>query len=103
MQLIFLAFIALKSWIRQLVTQVKNLPKTKTQLNEISFEQKCISNAATEIMLKSQYIKFLNKTYHCYNCSTNMFSFGTINNFNLYPLLVDKKYCNNDSDKSFLD
>lgn len=47
MQLIFLAFIALKSWIRQLVTQVKNLPKTKAQLNEISFEQKCISNAAT--------------------------------------------------------
>ena len=54
-------------------------------------------------MLKSQYIKFLNKTYHCYNCNTNLFSFAAINDFNLYPLLVDKNYCNNDSDKSFLD
>ena len=29
------------------LTEVKNLPKTKTRLNEISFKQKCTLNAAT--------------------------------------------------------
>ena len=38
----------------------------------------------------SQYITFSDKTWHCYNCSKNMFPFATIN------------YCNSDSNESWL-
>ena len=45
----------------------------------------------------SQCIKFLNKTWHCYICSNDLFSLTTINNFSFYPLLSDRIYCNSDS------
>ena len=50
----------------------------------------------------SQYIKFSNKTWHCYNCSKDLFPFTTINNFKLYSLLSDRFYCNSDSNESCL-
>ena len=50
-----------------------------------------------------QYIKFSNKTWHCYNCSKDLFPFTKINNFKLYPLISDKIYCNSDSNESCLE
>ena len=50
----------------------------------------------------SQYIKFSNKTWHCYNCSKDLFPFTTINNFKLYSLFSDRFYCNGDSNESCL-
>ena len=50
----------------------------------------------------SQYIKFSNKTWHCYNCSKDLFPFTTINNFKLGSLLSDRFYCNSDSNESCL-
>ena len=50
----------------------------------------------------SQYIVFSNKTWHCYNCSKKLFPFTTLNNYMLYPLLIDKNYCNNDPNGSCL-
>ena len=50
----------------------------------------------------TQYIKFSNKTWHCYNCSKNLFSFPSINNFKVYPLLSDKNYCKCFSNESSL-
>ena len=41
-QLTLLAFIALKSWIRELVTHGKNLVNVETPLNLISVRQKYI-------------------------------------------------------------
>ena len=52
--------------------------------------------------IDSQYIKFSNKTCHCYKCSKDLFPFTTINNFKLYSLLSDRFYCNSDSDESCL-
>ena len=49
----------------------------------------------------SQYIKFSNKTWHCYNCNKDLFPFTVINNFKFYSLLSYKFYCNNDSNESF--
>ena len=49
----------------------------------------------------SQYIKISNKTWHCYNCSRNLFSFAT-NNFMHYPLVSDRNYCDKDSTDSCL-
>ena len=49
-----------------------------------------------------QYIKFSNKTWHCYNCFKNLFPFTTINNFKLCFLLSDIFYCNSDSNESCL-
>ena len=50
----------------------------------------------------SQYIKFSNKTWHCYNCSKDLFPFTTINNFRLYSLFSDRFSCNSDSNESCL-
>ena len=50
----------------------------------------------------SQYIKFPNKTWHCYNCSKDLFPFTTINDFKLYFLLSDRFYRNSDSNESCL-
>ena len=50
----------------------------------------------------SQYIKFSNKIWHCYNCSKHLFPFTTISNFKLYPLFSDRIYCNSDSNESCL-
>ena len=50
----------------------------------------------------SQYIKFSNKTSHCYYCSKDLFPFTTINNFKLYSLLSDRFYCNSNSNESCL-
>ena len=50
----------------------------------------------------SQYIKFSNKTWHCYNCSKDLLPFTTINNLKLYSLLSHRFYCNNDSNESCL-
>ena len=50
----------------------------------------------------SQYIKFSNKTWHCYNCNKDLFPFTAINNFKLYSLLSDTFYCNSDSNESCL-
>ena len=50
----------------------------------------------------SQYITFSNKTWHCYNCRKDLFSFTTINNFKLYSLFSDRFYCNSDSNESCL-
>ena len=50
----------------------------------------------------SQFIKFSNKTWNCYNCSKTLLPFTTINNYMLYQLLCDKNYCNNDSNDSCL-
>ena len=49
-----------------------------------------------------QYIKFSHKTWHCYNCSKDLFPFTTINNFKLYSLLRSRFYCNSDSNESCL-
>ena len=64
----------------------------------------------TKVLLKcnylnyvdSQYIKFSNKTWHCYNCSKDLFLFTTINNMKLYSLLSDRFYCNSDSNETCL-
>ena len=45
----------------------------------------------------SQYITFSNRTWHCYNCSKDLFPFTTISS-----LLSDRFYCNIDSDESCL-
>ena len=50
----------------------------------------------------SQYVKFSNKTWHCYNCSKDLFSFTTINNFKLYSLFSGRFYCNINSNESCL-
>ena len=50
----------------------------------------------------SQYIKFSNKTWHCYNCSKDLYPLTTINNFKLYSLLSDRFYCNSDSNEWWL-
>ena len=50
----------------------------------------------------SQYIKFSNKTWRCYNCSKDLFPFTTINNFELYSLLSDRFYCNSNWNESSL-
>ena len=50
----------------------------------------------------SPYIRFSNKTWHCYICSKDLFPFTTINNFKLYSLLSDRLYCNSDSNESCL-
>ena len=50
----------------------------------------------------SQYIKFSNKTWHCYNCSKDFFPFTTINNFKLYSLIIERFCCNSDSNESCL-
>ena len=50
----------------------------------------------------SQYIKFSNKIWHCYNCSKNLSPFTAINKYMLYLFLSDKYYCNNDSNDSYL-
>ena len=47
----------------------------------------------------SEYIKFSNKTWHCYNCSKDLFPFTTINNFKLYSLFSDRFYCDSDSNE----
>ena len=47
----------------------------------------------------SQYIKFSNKTLHCYNYSKDLFPFTTINNFKLYSFFSDRLYCNVDSNE----
>ena len=53
--------------------------------------------------VNSQYIKFSNKIWHCYNCSKDLFPFTTVkNNFKLYSLLSDRFYCNSDSNESCL-
>ena len=65
------SFRALESWTCQLVRHVKNLLKIETPLNVI-----CL----TKVHLKcnylnyddSLYIKFSNKTWHCYNCSKDL-------------------------------
>ena len=70
-QLTLLAFIALESWTCQLVRHVKNLLKIETPLNV---------SCLTKVHLKcnylnyddSLYIKFSNKTWHCYNCSKDL-------------------------------
>ena len=49
-----------------------------------------------------QYIKFSIKTWHCDNCSKDLFPFTKIKNFNLYSLLSDRFYCNIDSNESCL-
>ena len=46
--------------------------------------------------------KLSNKTWHCYNCSKDLFPFTTINNFKLYSLVSDRFYCNSDSNESCL-
>ena len=48
----------------------------------------------------SQYIKFSNKTWHCYSCSKDLYPFTTIKNLKLYSLLRDRFYCNSDSNES---
>ena len=50
----------------------------------------------------SQYIEFSSKTWHCYNCSKDLFPFRTINNFKLCSLLSDRFYCNSDLNESCL-
>ena len=50
----------------------------------------------------SQYIKFSNKTWHCYSFSKDLFPFTTINNFKLYSLFSNRFYCNSDSNESSL-
>ena len=50
----------------------------------------------------SQYIKFSNKTWHCYNCSKDLFPFTTINNFKFCFLLSHRFYCNSNSNESCL-
>ena len=50
----------------------------------------------------SQYIKFSNKTWHCYNPMIDLFPFTTINDFKLYFLLSDQFYCNSDLNESCL-
>ena len=50
----------------------------------------------------SQYIKFSNKTWHCYSFSKDLFPFTTINSFKLYSLLSARFYCNSDSNESCL-
>ena len=50
----------------------------------------------------SQYIKFSNKTWYCYNCSKDLFPFTTTNNFKLYSLLSERFYCSSDSNESCL-
>lgn len=52
----------------------------------------------------SQYITFSNKTWHSYNCNKKfpLFRSRTINNFILYSWLIDKNYCNSDSNDSCL-
>ena len=50
----------------------------------------------------SQYIKFSNKTWHCYYCSKDLFPSTTINNFKLYSLFSDRFYCDSDSNESCL-
>ena len=47
----------------------------------------------------SQYIKFSNKTWHCYNCSKDLFPLATINNVKLNFLLSSRFYCNSDSNE----
>ena len=51
---------------------------------------------------KHPRLKFSNKTWHCYNCSKDLFPFTTISNFKLYSLLSDRFYCNSDSNESCL-
>ena len=100
-QLTLLAFIALKSWTCQPVTHAENL----LQRNSI----KC-NLCLTKVHLKcnylndvdSQHIRFSKKTWHCCNCSKDLFPFRTINNFKLYSLLSDRFYCDSDSNKSCL-
>ena len=48
----------------------------------------------------SQYVKFSNKTWQCYNCNKDLFPFTSINNFKLCSLLSDRFYCKSDSNKS---
>ena len=48
----------------------------------------------------SQYHLFLIKHSTNYNYSQDLFPFTTINNFMLYPLLSNKKYCDNDLNDS---
>ena len=50
----------------------------------------------------SQYIKFSNKTWHCYSCNKDLFQFTTKNNFQFYSVLSDRFYCNSDSNQSCL-
>ena len=45
----------------------------------------------------SQYIQFSNKTWHCCNCSKDLFPFTAINNLKLYFLLREIFYFNSDS------
>ena len=52
--------------------------------------------------IDSQYLKFSNKTRHCYNCSKDLFPFTMINNFKFYSLLSGRFYCNSDSNESWL-
>ena len=50
----------------------------------------------------SQFIKFSNKTWHCYNCSKDLFPITRINNFKLYSLFSDRFYWNSYSNGSCL-
>ena len=47
----------------------------------------------------SQFIKFSNITWHCSNCSKDLFPFTAINNFKLYSLFSGRFYCNSDSNE----
>ena len=50
----------------------------------------------------SQYIKFSNKTWHCYNCNKDLFLFTAVKSIKLYSLLSDRFYCNSYSYESCL-
>ena len=75
---------------------VKDRISFKYNLRQIKVHFKC--NYLKCVGYK--YKQFSNKTWHCYNCSKNLFPFTTINNVMLYPLLSDKNYCDNDLNDS---
>ena len=50
----------------------------------------------------SQYIKFSNKRWYCYNCSKGLFPFTTLNDFKFCSLLSDRFYCKSDQNESCL-
>ena len=77
---------------------VKDISSIKSNLCLIKVHLKC--NCLNYV--DSQYIMFSNKTWHCFNCSTDLLPFTIINNFKLSPLLSDKIYCQGDSHESCL-
>ena len=94
-QLIQLAFIALKSSTCQLVTQAETplnlicLTKLHLKCNYLNYDD-------------SQYGTFSNKTWQYYNCNKDLFPFTTINSFKFYSLLSERFYCNSYSNESCL-